>query len=147
VTLQFCFLQVTEGDWKDFDFFSAFDVLLKEAYRVAAFVMSYSFTRPPSDDHEEPSGNQENLDEDDSEVDEEATSVGNALMEVPLMIPVADFLNASVHKNNAKLHWNDNDEKFLTMISTKPISAVRFIWIPRNFRKVHRTEKMACLIF
>ena len=106
---------------------NCFDVLLTEAYRVAAFIMSYSFTRPQPED---PSvANAENMaeEEDDSEEDEEAGVVGNALAEVPLMIPVADILNASVHKNNAKLHWNEDEEKVLTMVATKPIAAVRFL--------------------
>ncbi|OQV17500.1 putative N-lysine methyltransferase setd6 [Hypsibius exemplaris] len=102
---------------------SSFDILLNEAYRVAAFVMSYSFTRPQPDDDEKANDENAAEDADESDGDEEATTAGNALAEVPLMIPIADILNASVHKNNAKLHWNEDDGKFLSMLCTKPIAA------------------------
>ncbi|GAV01975.1 hypothetical protein RvY_12597 [Ramazzottius varieornatus] len=104
---------------------SLYETLLEEAHRVSAFVMSYSFTRPKEGGHGESDTEEEESDEEEGQG--EATRVGNALAEVPLMIPVADFLNASVSKNNAKLHWAEaegqEEEGDLTMISTKAIKA------------------------
>ena len=88
--------------------------------------MSYSFTRPREGGRGDSDTEEEESDDEDGHA--EATRVGNALTEVPLMIPVADFLNASVSKNNAKLHWGDGSEEEeeddLTMIATKAIKAV-----------------------
>lgn len=81
--------------------------------------MSYSFTKPES--ARLPSVDKENS---ESGEDEEATTAGNALAEVPMMIPMADILNASISKNNAKLHWGENDGEELCMIATKDIREV-----------------------
>lgn len=100
-----------------------YEELLQLAYKIAAFIMSYSFTRPEPEEVEKDSDSSDDDEDEGIRLEKEATVTGNALLEVPVMIPVADFLNASINKNNAKLHWNEDDES-LRMMSTKFIPKV-----------------------
>ncbi|XP_055349279.1 N-lysine methyltransferase setd6-like isoform X2 [Paramacrobiotus metropolitanus] len=93
--------------------------LRETVVKISGFIMAYSFTRPDSEDSAS-TVDKENSDSEDE--DREASQVGNALMEVPIMVPIADFLNASVRRNNARLHWDDDGE-VLKMLAVKNIKA------------------------